>query len=259
MAKETKPKDKEEAAKVEPAADQPKAKAKGKLPGWIWYVVYGIAGVALIGAVAFGTLLMMGGKKTAEVAPTEGATAQQHASADSTSHVAAPADSMADSLAKPEDSALLSEAEIEKMLQSVEALDQPTAEDLAAAEGDSLTAQERDSAAAPELFKEEKEKLAARETEINRRQKDLEVREQKLAQQLIKLEQASSQKIIDLAKLYDGMQPQAVAELLANLDDTTVVSIIPRMKPKVASQVLQLMPPPRAASISKQIITLAKD
>jgi len=55
VAKETKPKDKEEAAKGEPAADQPKAKSKGKLPGWIWYVVYGVAGVALIGAVAFGT------------------------------------------------------------------------------------------------------------------------------------------------------------------------------------------------------------
>jgi len=259
VAKETKPKDKEEAAKLEPAADQPKAKGKLKLPGWIWYVVYGIAGVALIGAVAFGTLLMLGGKKTADVAPAETASTEQHASVDSASHETALADSTADSLAESQDSTQLSEAEIEKMLQSVEALDQPTAEDMAAAEGDSLTAQERDSAAAPELFKEEKDKLAAREAEIGRRQKDLEMREQKLAQQLIKLEQAASQKIIDLAKLYDGMQPQSVAELLANLDDTTVVSIIPRMKPKVASQVLQLMPPPRAASISKQIITLAKD
>lgn len=259
MAKETKPKENAEATKAEPAADQPKAKAKGKLPGWIWYVVYGIAGLVLIGGVAFGTLLVLGGKKSAETQTTEPAASEQHASVDSMAHEGQPTDSMVDSMAAPDDTLQLSESEIEKMLQAVEAMDQPTAEDLAAAEGDSLTAQERDSAAAPELFKEEKEKLAAREAELTRRQKDLEIREQKLSQQMIKLEQASSQKIIDLAKLYDGMQPQAVAELLANLDDTTVVSIIPRMKPKVASQVLQLMPPPRAASISKQIITLAKD
>lgn len=252
MAKETKPK--EETPKPDAAAEQPKPKAG--LPGWIWYAVYGVAGLVLIGAVAFGTLLMLGGKKNVAVEP---ASTELHASADSLSHETTVADSLSDSLAEPVDSATLSGTEIEKMLQSIEALDQPTAEDMATAEGETLSAEERDSAATPELFKAEKEKLAAREAEINRRQKDLEIREQKLAQQFIKLEQASSQKIIELAKLYDAMRPEAVAELMANLDDTTVVSIIPRMKPKAASLVLQLIPPPRAASISKQIITLAKD
>ncbi|MEW6050480.1 MAG: hypothetical protein AB1644_05390 [Candidatus Zixiibacteriota bacterium] len=251
MAKETKPKTEET---PQPDAVAPNTKAKRGLPGWIWYIVYGFAGLAVIAGIAFGTLMLVGndGKPATDLSAPD----TTHAVTDSLEHAKHTGDSLADGLAEfglLEDST----SEIEKMLKSIEILDQPSSDDLV--EADSLTLEEADSAAAPELFKAEKEKLAAREATLDRRQKDIELREQKLSQQMLKIEQASSQRVIDLAKLYDAMQPQAVANLMSNLDDTTVVAIIPRMKPKVASQVLQLLPPQRAAGISKQIITLAKD
>ena len=56
--------------------------------------------------------------------------------------------------------------------------------------------------------------------------------DKRVTQKLLRLEQAESAKIASLAKLYDGMDARAVARLVANLDDQTVVSIVPRMKQK---------------------------
>jgi flagellar motility protein MotE (MotC chaperone) len=55
------------------------------------------------------------------------------------------------------------------------------------------------------------------------------------------------------------MEPRAVAKLMANLDDETIVSILPRMKSKNASAVLALLPPQRGARLSKQMITIAEE
>ena len=71
-------------------------------------------------------------------------------------------------------------------------------------------------------------------------------------------EKEASDLIIKLAKLYDGMESRAVAKLMGNLDDETVVSILPRMKTKNASEVLQLLPAKRAAKLSKRMITIAE-
>ena len=62
-----------------------------------------------------------------------------------------------------------------------------------------------------------------------------------------------------LAKLYDGMQAPAVAQLMANLDDNTIVQLLPKMNAKQASAVLALMPPQRAAKLSKQMMTIAEN
>jgi flagellar motility protein MotE (MotC chaperone) len=55
------------------------------------------------------------------------------------------------------------------------------------------------------------------------------------------------------------MDARTVANMMANLDDTTIVSLLPRMKQKNASQVLGLMPPQRAAKLSKQMIEVAEN
>ena len=96
------------------------------------------------------------------------------------------------------------------------------------------------------------------EKKLDARQRELDITDKKVSQKLLKLEQAESTKISNLAKLYDGMDPRAVAKLIANLDDATVVSILPRMKLKNASTVLALMPAKRGARLSKKMITIAE-
>jgi flagellar motility protein MotE (MotC chaperone) len=106
-------------------------------------------------------------------------------------------------------------------------------------------------------LEKEKAELADREASLDKRQKELEKLDRDVTKKLTTLEQAESSRIAQLARLYDGMDARAVAKLAANLDDATVVAILPRMKPKNASQVLALLPAKRAAKLSKQMITIA--
>ncbi|MCK4372683.1 MAG: hypothetical protein KAW61_06020 [candidate division Zixibacteria bacterium] len=104
----------------------------------------------------------------------------------------------------------------------------------------------------------EKAALTEREAALAARERDLKLLDKTVSKKLLTLEQAESSRINSLAKLYDSMDPRSVAQLMANLDDKTVVSLIPRMKIKNASAVLALMPPKRAAKLSKQMITIAE-
>ena len=116
-----------------------------------------------------------------------------------------------------------------------------------------------DSIEAVNWLENEKAKLAEREKELDAKEKRLNILDGKVSQKIVRIEQAESTRISKLAKLYDGMDARAVAKLIANLDDETVVSLLPRMKLKNASSVLALMPPPRAARLSKQMITIAEN
>ena len=104
----------------------------------------------------------------------------------------------------------------------------------------------------------EKAALAEREAALATGERDLKLLDKTVSKKLLTLEQAELSRINNLARLYDGMDPRSVAQLMANLDDKTVVSLIPRMKIKNASAVLALMPPKRAAKLSKQMITIAE-
>ncbi len=101
------------------------------------------------------------------------------------------------------------------------------------------------------------DKLAEERAAIDKKKKELDSLNQRIAAGINKLEQAETTRIINLARLYDGMRPDEVAKLFENLDDTLVVAIIPRMKPANAAKLLALLPPKRAASISTQLITVA--
>jgi flagellar motility protein MotE (MotC chaperone) len=118
---------------------------------------------------------------------------------------------------------------------------------------------EEDSAQEPAWMKKARESLAQKESALNARESALNKKDQQISAKLLKLEQASNDRVVNLAKLYDGMEAAAVAKLMANLDDSIVVALIPRMKQKNASDVLSMIPPVRAAAISKQIITIADE
>ncbi|MEP0827946.1 MAG: hypothetical protein HRF51_05440 [bacterium] len=101
-----------------------------------------------------------------------------------------------------------------------------------------------------------RELLAAEKAELDKKRAELQEKESKVTQGLAKIDDAETARIISLARLYDGMKAEDVAQLVANLDDSLVVAIIPRMKPANAAKLLALLPPKRAASISTQLITI---
>ena len=116
-----------------------------------------------------------------------------------------------------------------------------------------------DSVTADEWLEGEKAVLSEKEKDLASRERELAILDMKVSQKLLTLEQAKMSRVNSLAKLYDGMDARSVAALMANLDDATVVSILPRMKTKNASQVLALFPPKRGAKLSKQMITIAEN
>ncbi len=247
-----------EQAKPEETESQAKAPQKGLLK----YVLFGLGGVVVIVVVAFGTLMLIGGDSSVETASDQQAPVSDTVETESGEHEHYEAIESADDsiLALLENDSV---SVIDEIIKNLEELDYaPEAAELD--EFDDLDEVGQDKKAAEDSIKQvnwlEKEKntLAAREKALNSREEELNALDKKVSQKILRLDQAESARIAQLAKLYDGMEAQAVARLMANLDDNTVVSILPRMKSKNASQVLSLMPAKRAAKLSKQMITIAE-
>ncbi|MFZ1683209.1 MAG: hypothetical protein WAU88_03670 [Candidatus Zixiibacteriota bacterium] len=128
-----------------------------------------------------------------------------------------------------------------------------------AAQDEELKSNPEDSIKEAAWIAKARETITQKESALSAREAALTKKEQQITAKLMKLEQATSDRVTNLAKLYDGMEAAAVAKLMANLEDSIVVSLIPRMKQKNASDVLTLLPPARAAAISRQILTIADE
>lgn len=234
-------KKKDEAADVE----ETNGKKSGKSGLMTYLMVGGIFFVVTLAVVA-GTLYFIKGSHSAtEADGSEAETARTTASSSKEDH------SKPDSLLAGDDQSV-----IDQIMSNLEMLDyQPTEADLA----DELGGMSRDdSVDAMSWLDKEKALLTGREEELSAREKELQRLERSVSQKMTILEQAESGRVSALAKLYDGMDPRSVAKLMSNLDNGTVVSILPRMKIKSASAVLSLLPAKRAAKLSKQMITIAE-
>ena len=225
--------------------------------GLVKYLLFGAGGLVAVLAVAFGTLMLLGGGQSASDQSADvRAESASNASGQPKSH-----DSTGDGQTSEIDSieALMEQGgdALDEMLAAIQALDYAPADQMLAAE--SLDVANSDSAQAVNWIEQEKARLAVLEKELEARDKQLNVRESQVKQKMLVLEQAESTRISKLAKLYNGMDAVAVAKLFANLDDETVVALLPRMNTKNASAVMALMPPVRAARLSKQMITIAEN
>lgn len=258
----------EEALQNEENENQAKAEAPAKAPAksdFMKYLLIGVAIIIVICAVALGTAFIMGGDsrsaadETAETATTESGPGKidiRPKPGDPQQKDQQPTGELATTGDEELDPAEVDATAIEKIMENLAFLDYEPSEDEIAQEEGRMT--KDDSLEQVNWLDQEKQTLTRRTKELDAREKDLAKREVKIEQALVKLEQVESTRIASLAKLYDGMDARSVAKLLANLDDATVVSILPRMKVKNASAVLQLMPPQRAAKLSKQMITIAE-
>jgi flagellar motility protein MotE (MotC chaperone) len=102
-------------------------------------------------------------------------------------------------------------------------------------------------------------KLNKKIAEAEKKQTELEALENRVNESLVKVDQAESARLVSLARLYDGMKPDEVGKLFANLSDDLIIELLPRMKPANASKILALLPPKRAAKISTSMITVLED
>ncbi len=230
-------------AELTPA--DPKAKS-----GLVKYIVFGLIGVVVVIGVAFGTLMFLGGSQTAEPAATATAP-EQHAQTQPAQPPLTDEQVLDSLMANEGDSGVM-----DAIMKNLEVLDyQPNESDLA---GTQTGMSAEDSLEAVNWLAKEKKRLAAREDSLNTREKQLNRQQIEIDRKVLQIEQAESARIVNLARLYDGMDSRAVARLMSNLDDATVVQIIPRMKAKNAAAVLQLLPAQRAANLSKQMITIAE-
>ncbi len=236
-----------EAQKEEQKTDEQSSPQKG---GLMKIIMISVIAIVCVGASIFGTMMFMGGEEASH--PTEEPTEAQ---ADSTQH-----DQHAtNETTHDEFDSLFFDENDQSVIEMIE-------ENLAALDWDpnaGMTEEElamsaEDSVEAVNWLDDEKKKLANRENDLVLREKDLVKLDKSLTQKILRIEQEESSRISKLAKLYDGMDSRAVAQLMANLDDKTIVSILPKMKIKNASAVLQILPPQRAARLSKQMITIAE-
>lgn len=234
----------------------PKAAARKKKSPIIKYLVFGVAGIAAVAAVAFGTVFLLGGA-TQKIEEKTAKSDSTSVAADTAVHAAISHDDslkmIADSLATTMgDTSLL--ADVKK---SLSLLDGSVAAESTLKADSAKKAQ--DSAIAMGWLMTEKSRLAEKDNDLNLRETKLNKQEQEIAAKLLKLEQVTTAKVVDLAKLYDGIEPKSVAAMMANLDDETIVAVLPRMKQKNAAMVLGLLPPARAAAISRQMISFGEN
>ncbi len=245
-------------------------KSPEKKGGLMKMLMLAVITIALIGVAAFGTIFLMG-DSSEPVANESAADASVTESTESTSSDSEPVvlDSTDKSNHSEEEHSEITEDDlpeglfdnedpsvIEAIMENLAMLDyEPSDDELI--EGD-VEANRKDSVKKVVWFEKEQNRLDKWEQELETRNRQLDKLNREVSRKVVVIEQAESARVASLAKLYDGMDPRSVAKLMANLDDGTVVSILPRMKTKNASQVLALFPAKRGARLSKQMITIAE-
>lgn len=99
-----------------------------------------------------------------------------------------------------------------------------------------------------------KRELDAKEQDIAKQKQELEQLRAQIETLMDKKEAVAEEKLAYVAKLLDGMKPDEMSGLISNLDNPTIMAVLPRMKPQTASRVLATLPPERAAKITMELI-----
>jgi len=89
---------------------------------------------------------------------------------------------------------------------------------------------------------------------IGQEKAELEKLRNEIKSLMIAKSKTDSLRIAGLAKMYDGVEPTQLAAVIANMDDSLVIAILPRLKTQKAGKVLETMPAERAARISSKLL-----
>jgi flagellar motility protein MotE (MotC chaperone) len=143
-----------------------------------------------------------------------------------------------------------------------ETADQAPAGDYASDYGEAAAAVEAaqtggsvDTIAELSLLERRQREIAAEEKAIAAQKEELESLRAEVEKLLGKKAKVAEEKVIYIAKLIDGMKAEEMSGLITNLDNATILAVLPKMKPQTASRVLALLPPKRAAEITKELLS----
>jgi flagellar motility protein MotE (MotC chaperone) len=109
---------------------------------------------------------------------------------------------------------------------------------------------------AEEWLRKEKRLLQEQRREIETKTRELQLLKRDIEALLAKVQEAKSERIGMMAKLYDNMDPEAVAKQINSMSDQTVVTLLPRMNTRTAAKVMALLDPKRAAQITTRLLAL---
>ena len=104
----------------------------------------------------------------------------------------------------------------------------------------------------------EKKKITAEQLALAIERKQLETLKREVEALLVKKKQVEGERLAYLAKIFDGMKKDEISNLMAQLEDETIVALLPKMKVASASKVLAMLPPKRAAKITTMLLGLGK-
>jgi flagellar motility protein MotE (MotC chaperone) len=102
-----------------------------------------------------------------------------------------------------------------------------------------------------ELKKLEAEVVAQRES-IDKKLEEVEAIRKQISQQLEERVKADEQKIDTLVQVYSQMKPPQAAKVFETIDEDLAVEILTKMKKKSAADILNLLKPDRAQSLSEK-------
>lgn len=101
----------------------------------------------------------------------------------------------------------------------------------------------------------EKEEIKQQKAQLLKDREDLENIKKQIDSLRTCQSKAVEDKMYNLAKIFDGMEKQQAAKVFAQMEDSLVISILPKMKSANASLILQYMEPTRSAQITKLILS----
>jgi len=104
------------------------------------------------------------------------------------------------------------------------------------------------------LLDKRKRELDAEEIEIAAKRRELEALRNEVEQSLQAKKGIADEKVTYIAKLIDGMKAEEMTGMITNLDNATILAVLPKMKPQTASRVLAILPPKRAAEIATLLL-----
>ncbi len=103
-------------------------------------------------------------------------------------------------------------------------------------------------------FQSKSDSLAQQMETIRTETAELEELKAELQELLAAKNKDEEEKLYNLAKIYDGMDPVQLAGVMSGINDSIVVEILPKMKSQKASKILESMPADRAARISTKLL-----
>ena len=103
---------------------------------------------------------------------------------------------------------------------------------------------------------QQKADLSRKQAELDGKSRELQKLKTEIEQLLARVQETKSERIVMMAKVYDSMDPEAAARQISNMDDRSVVLLLPQMNTRTAAKAMAALDPKRAAAITTRMLAL---